>query len=93
MIVDRKVKSRFFRLYDINTCELLFQTELYINFADKYIQVNDKFYCFPIISAVIGVEFSNLNDARAFEQLVEKFCFSGDPKHACKEEKKRHGIK
>ena len=33
-IIDRKLKSRFFRLYDMNTFELTFQTELYINFAD-----------------------------------------------------------
>ena len=32
-IIDRKLKSRFLRLYDINTSELLFQTELYVNFA------------------------------------------------------------
>ena len=28
-IVDRILKSRFLRLYDLNTCELLFQQELF----------------------------------------------------------------
>ena len=35
-VVDRKLKSRYFRLYDINTSELLFQSEIYVNFADSY---------------------------------------------------------
>jgi len=36
LVVDRKLKSRFFRLYDLNTSELLFQAELYINFEQTY---------------------------------------------------------
>ena len=31
-IVDRRLKTRQMRLYDINTFELSFQTEIYLNF-------------------------------------------------------------
>ena len=66
-------------MYDINTNELIFQTELYINFGSHYTFICDKFYCFPIVKSVLGVEFSNLNDALYFKKLIDKFCFKGDP--------------
>ena len=65
-IIDRKLKSRFFRLYDINTSELLFQTELYVNFKTHYTYICDKFYCFPLVKAVLGLEFASLHDATYF---------------------------
>ena len=71
-IIDRKLKSRFFRLYDINTSELLFQTELFVNFANNFTYICDKFYCFPLVKAVLGVEFANLNDALYFKRLIDK---------------------
>lgn len=33
-VVDRRLKTRQMRLYDINTFELTFQAEIYLNFAD-----------------------------------------------------------
>ena len=74
-ITDRKRKSRYLRVYDVNTSEMLFETELYVNFVKHYTQLNDKFFCFPIISAVIGIEFANANDAATFQLLIEKYCF------------------
>ena len=91
-VVDRKLKSRFFRVFDINTSQMIFQTELYINFPLSYVPVNDKFYCFPLLKAVIGVEFANLNDAIYFKKLVGKFCFCGDPERVQREERKKNGI-
>ncbi len=90
-IVDRKVKSRFFRLYDINSFQLLFQCELYIGFSQHYTFVCNKFYCFPLTKAVLGVEFANLNDALSFKRLVEKLCLKGDPQKILKEERKKYG--
>lgn len=91
-IVDRKLKSRFFRLFDINTSELLFQTELYVNFGQHYTYISEKNYCFPLVKTVLGIEFANLNDALYFQKLIDKFCFIGDPHKAAKEEKKMHGV-
>ena len=62
-IIDRRLKTRLFRLYDINTCELIFQTELYVNFDETYVHITDKFYCFPLVKTVMGVEFANVYDA------------------------------
>ena len=91
-IIDRKLKSRFFRLYDINTSELLFQTELFVNFANNFTYICDKFYCFPLVKAVLGVEFANLNDALYFKRLIDKFCFRGQPIKAKIEEEKKYGV-
>jgi len=33
LVADRKMHSKYLRLYDMNSCELLFQTEMYINFS------------------------------------------------------------
>ena len=54
--------------------------------------VNDKFYSFPLVKTVIGVEFANLYDAKYFKRLVDKFSFSGDPRQIVKEEKKKYGF-
>ena len=91
-IIDRRLKTRLLRLYDINTCELIFQTELYVNFADTYSAVNDKFYSFPLVKIVIGVEFANLYDAKYFKRLVDKFSFSGEARSVVKEEKRKYGL-
>lgn len=63
-----------------------------MGFAETYVAVNEKFYCFPLVKAVIGVEFANLYDAKYFKRLVDKFAFGGDPKQVLKEEKKKYGL-
>ena len=70
---------------------MLFQTELYVGFSEKYTHVRDKFYSFPILKAQLGVEFSNLNDALYFKKLVDRFSFKGEPGKVVKEEKKKYG--
>jgi hypothetical protein len=60
------LKSRFLRLYDMNSCELIFQQELYLNFDQSYKMVNEHLYCFPIVKTILGVEFANSIDAKLF---------------------------
>lgn len=55
LIVDRKSNSRYLRLYDVNTSELLFQAELYINFQRNYRELSDYFYCFPHEKVLVGI--------------------------------------
>ena len=91
-VVDRSLKSRFFRLYDLNTSELLFQAELYINFDQTYKAIQPKFYCFPLHKTVIGFKFSHQYDAAFFLKLVKKFSFKGDAKEVLVESKKVLGL-
>lgn len=92
LVVDRKMKSRFFRLYDINTSQLIFQSELYVNIAEQYREVRPKFYCYPIQKTIVGFNFANLLDAMCFSNLVQQFSFKGDPKQVTKDEKKCLGL-
>ena len=78
LVADRKLHSRYLRLYDINTYDLLFQTELYINFHQDYRELTDNFHCFPLEKVVVGLEFANVHDASAFKSLVLKYAFKGD---------------
>lgn len=54
--------------------------------------MGDKFYNFPLIKTVIGVEFANLYDAKYFKRLVQTFSFRGDAKQVVKEEKRKYGL-
>lgn len=75
IVVDRRLHSRFFRLYDINTSELLFQAELYVNFSKNYRELNDYFYCFPHEKVIVGIQFANVHDASLFRNLVQTYSF------------------
>ena len=63
-----------------------------MNFSRQYTFICDKFYCFPLVKAVIGIEFANLNDAMYFKRLIEKFSFTGAPDKVVKEERKKFGV-
>jgi len=41
-----------------------------VGFGQQYNKIRDKFFCFPISKAVLGVEFANLNDAVQFRKLI-----------------------
>ena len=75
MIADRRLHSRFLRMYDINTTELLFQAELYVNFCNNYRELSDYFYCFPHEKVVVGIQFANVHDASLFRNLVNSYSF------------------
>ncbi len=70
LVADRKLHSKFLRLYDINTSDLLFQTELYMNFNEKYRELNDYFYSFPLEKVNVGIQFANVHDASVFKNLI-----------------------
>lgn len=75
LVVDRRLHSRFLRVYDINTSELLFQAELYVNFHRNYRELNDYFYCFPHEKILVGIQYSNVHDASCFRNLIQTYSF------------------
>lgn len=92
LIADRRLHSRFLRLFDINSGELLFQTELYINFHESYRELSDYFYSFPLEKVNIGVQFANVHDASAFRNLIQTYSFKGDDvSEMVKEQKNKMG--
>jgi hypothetical protein len=54
--------------------------------------LREKFYCFPLQKIILGIQFAYKDDAESFHQLVNQFCFSGEPKEVAKEEKKKLGL-
>ena len=57
-------------MYDINSSELIFQSELYLNFHLSYRELNDYFFCFPLEKVIIGIQFANVHDGSMFKGLV-----------------------
>jgi hypothetical protein len=91
-VIDRRMQSRYLRLYDINTNQLIFQTEIYIGMSNLYKEIKPKFYCFPLGKTVIGLNFANLLDALHFLNLIKQFGWTGDPKQVAKDEEKSLGM-
>jgi hypothetical protein len=93
LVVDRRLHSRFLRVYDINTSELLFQAELYVNFHKNYRELNDYFYCFPHEKILVGIQFSNVHDASCFRNLIQTYAFkcTGNLNDVVKDQKSRLG--
>mmetsp|Transcript_1055 Transcript_1055/g.946 ORF Transcript_1055/g.946 Transcript_1055/m.946 type:complete len:86 (+) Transcript_1055:240-497(+) len=61
-------------MYDLNSFDLLFETELYMNFHTHYKEINDYFYCFPIAGKnIIGFSFADSNEALKIASLVMKY--------------------
>lgn len=75
LVADRRLKSRYLRMYDINTSELLFQAELYVNFHRNYRELNDYFYCFPHEKILVGIQYANVHDASLFRNLIQTYSF------------------
>lgn len=72
--VDRRTKSHNLRLFDINEFRLLFQCEVFVNMNSHYKRLRPNFYCFPLPSLVLGVEYVNFEDAEYFQMLINKYC-------------------
>ena len=58
LVFDRSTKSPYFRLFEIDTCELTFEMELYYNFSDSYKEdLSGFFYYFEVKNGFIGKFF------------------------------------
>jgi len=72
-IFDFKEKVRYFTLYDLNTYEVLFSYQLYIDF-DKYYQIlSEDFHSFEVDSGMIGLKFSDKKEATMLALNIVKY--------------------
>ncbi|CDW79346.1 neural wiskott-aldrich syndrome protein [Stylonychia lemnae] len=78
IVADRKMHSKYLRLYDMNTCDLLFQTEMYLNFNQKYKELSDYFHYFPLEKVNIGIQFANVHDASVFRNLILQYSIKSE---------------
>ncbi|KAL4497098.1 hypothetical protein ABPG72_019418 [Tetrahymena utriculariae] len=71
LVWDReKDNTPFLRLFDIETFDLLFEAEMYIDFHLSYASVNPTFYMFEYMSAFIGLQFVSETEASQFSLKV-----------------------
>lgn len=75
LVIDRAVGGvPFFRMYDLNTYDLVFECELYIDFHLTYTEVNDFFHCFEVPGEfLIGFSFADSNEAMKFKNCVQTY--------------------
>lgn len=76
LVIDRSLKGAIlFRLYDLNFFDILFEQELYYAFLDLYQELNEQFYCFPVIgNFVFGFSFADINEAINFKIKIGQYC-------------------
>lgn len=52
--IDRKLKSTFFRMYSLDSFELIFECELYYGFEENYRQITETLWAFDFLEAIIA---------------------------------------
>lgn len=71
-VLDFSNKTRYLRLFENTTFQLLFHMEIYQNFSNFYSAVDQLFHCFEINNVFIGLHFSELNSANNFQLMIKK---------------------
>ena len=71
-ILDFKTKTRYFRLFEYVTFELLFLMDIYEKFSNFYMALDPLFHCFEINNIFIGFKFEDINKANNFCLMIKK---------------------
>lgn len=57
--IDRQLKSKFLRIYDVETLSLSFEVEIYYGFQKYYRAITDTIYMFEYPKGSIAFQFRN----------------------------------
>lgn len=71
-VLDYSNRIPLIQLYDSNTYEKLFQTEVYSDFSSYYSKLSHNFHCFEQEQGFIGLKFLCTDEASKFAATVEK---------------------
>jgi len=71
--IDYDLKTRFICLYEMDTLDLLFQYELYLNFENNLFICESSFLSFEVDGGFIGIQFIYDNEAIAFKMFISKY--------------------
>jgi hypothetical protein len=69
-IIDRKVKCRSIKLFDLNNFEVLFEMQVRSSLTTAYKKMNDNFFYFHYKSSNIGFSFVESDDASNLDQAI-----------------------
>ena len=72
LILDYEAKTIYIRIYDIFTYQILFQYELYNNFAKLFEELASDFLCFEIDSGFLGIQFDSEDEAQSFYAVIKR---------------------
>lgn len=71
--IDRSLGGAlFFRLYDPDTFQLLFENELYYNFINSYKKLQEGFYAFDVAQGYIGFGFPDDATGESFKKSINQ---------------------
>ena len=71
-ILDTHKKTRYLRLYEPVTFQLLFHMDVYENFSLFYTIVENNFHCFEFNNIFIGLFFLDMSQANNFSLMTKK---------------------
>ena len=78
-ILDYSLKTKYFIIYDPTTYQKVFQYELYNNFGKFYEELAPDFRSLEIESGFIGLQFTNEENAKEFDLVVQRYsAFNND---------------
>mmetsp|Transcript_6664 Transcript_6664/g.8722 ORF Transcript_6664/g.8722 Transcript_6664/m.8722 type:complete len:742 (-) Transcript_6664:1576-3801(-) len=70
LVIDRQNRSVLFQIYDLESMELRFETELYENI--EYNQMNNQFHAFEMKDCIAGFQFADARVGAKFYAKVNK---------------------
>lgn len=71
-ILDTYKKTRYLRLYEPVTFQLLFHMDVYDNFSMFYTPIENNFHCFEYNNIFIGLYFLDISQANNFSLMTKK---------------------
>lgn len=72
--IDRQAKSRFLRIYDVETLSLAFEVEVYYGFQKFYRSLTDTLYMFDYPKGSIAFQFRNSTEAELMKMKIFSNC-------------------
>ena len=71
--IDVRAKILKFLLFDLKTCEVVFDCELYKKFSQAFQKGTDTFFYFGVNEGFIGLEIPDQNEATTLEEEITSF--------------------
>lgn len=71
-VLDSQKKTRYLRLYEPITFQLLFHMDVYENFSNFYTTIENNFHCFEFNNIFIGLYFLDASQANNFSLMTKK---------------------
>ena len=72
--MDRHYKSKFLRIYDLETLSLAFEVEIYYGFQESYRMIRDGLYIFDYPRGSIAFQFRNKEEGEIMKTKIFNIC-------------------